>query len=414
MVAEEAPPPGVPAGRPSGLVIVLIEDDDADALVVRELLAEVAAVVTLRRARSLAEARPLLAGAQCVLLDLGLPDSQGLDGLRWLREHVPTMAVVVLTGVADDYLGERAVREGAQDYLVKDQVGGLLLYRAVRYAVERRRAEETQRLLHEAQLSAQENSRLERGLLPVPVMSDRRLSVTARYRPGGGRMLLGGDFYDVVQAADGWLHAVVGDVCGRGPDEAALGVCLRVAWRTMVLAGRPTGEILATLAKLLVHERHQERIFATLCMLSVAPERTRGRLHLAGHPRPLLITPDGLAELTAPVCPPLGIMPVGQWPGGEVALGSDWLLLLYTDGLVEGHSGEGSGRLNSEGLVRLIETFRGTLPARAGTGAWPPGQLLDWLIDEVYKRNGGPVDDDLAALALGCVLPGAPVPGGAG
>jgi serine phosphatase RsbU (regulator of sigma subunit) len=390
--------------------IVLIEDDDGDALLVRELLSETAAAVTLRHAGSLAEAKPLLAEANCVLLDLGLPDSEGLDGLRWLHEHVPGVAVVVLTGLADEHLGEEAVRAGAQDYLVKGQVSGLLLYRVIRYAVERRRAEETQRLLQEARLSAQENSRLERGLLPRPLVSDRRITVTSRYRPGGARMLLGGDFYDLVQAADGWLHAMIGDVCGRGPDEAALGVCLRVAWRTMVLAGRPTGEILVTLAELLEHERHRDRIFATLCMLSVAPDRTRGRLHLAGHPQPLLVTAGGLSELQAPIGPPIGILPVVQWPGGEVELGPDWTVLMYTDGLVEGRAGTGSGRLNSEGLIELIETFRGTMPAGEAAGAWPPDQLLDWLIDEVHARNGGPVNDDLAALAVQC-SPGGPAPG---
>jgi serine phosphatase RsbU (regulator of sigma subunit) len=396
---------------------VLVEDDEGDALLVRELLSEAAARVTIQHAGSLAQAKPLLAQADCVLLDLGLPDSQGLDGLRWLNEHVPGVAVVVLTGLADEHLGEEAVRAGAQDYLVKGQVSGLLLYRVIRYAVERRRSEETQRLLHEARISAQENSRLERGLLPVPLLSDPRLTITSRYRPGGARMLLGGDFYDVVQAADGWVHAMVGDVCGRGPDEAALGVCLRVAWRTMVLAARPTAEILATLAELLEHERHHEKIFATLCMVSVAPERTHARLYLAGHPQPLLITEDGLTELRAPTCPPLGILPVPEWTGGEVQFGPDWTLLLYTDGLVEGRVGEGPDRLNSEGLIDLIETFRRGRDGRRGdrggrgdrgrttdeaTGAWSPDQLLDWLIDEVHARNGGPVEDDLAVLAMRC------------
>lgn len=379
--------------------IVLVEDDDGDALLVRELLSEAAAEVTLQRAGSLAQAKPLLADADCVLLDLGLPDSQGLDGLRWLNEHVPAVAVVVLTGLADEHLGEEAVRTGAQDYLMKGQVSGLLLYRVIRYAVERRRSEETQRLLHEARISAQENSRLERGLLPVPLLSDPQLTVTSRYRPGGARMLLGGDFYDVVQAADGWVHAVVGDVCGRGPDEAALGVCLRVAWRTLVLAGRPTAEILATLSALLEHERHHEKMFATLCMMSVAPERSHARLYLAGHPQPLLITPDGLAELDAPTCPPLGILPAPDWTGREIQLGPDWLILLYTDGLVEGKVGPGPDRLNSEGLMDLIETFQRGLPA-GDPGTWSPDRLLDWLIDEVHARNGGPVDDDLAVLAV--------------
>ena len=85
---------------------------------------------------------------------------------------------------------------GAQDYLVKGQVDGFLLQRVVRYAVERQRAEETQRQLGEARLYAAENARLERGLLPSPLLIDRRLSVAARYRSGGQQMLLGGDFYD--------------------------------------------------------------------------------------------------------------------------------------------------------------------------------------------------------------------------
>jgi serine phosphatase RsbU (regulator of sigma subunit) len=402
MVAENVSLAGTPGDAVTGPRIVLIEDDDGDALLVRELLSETGAAVTLRHAGSLAAAKPLLGGANCALLDLGLPDSQGLDGLRWLREHVPGVAVVVLTGLADEHLGEEAVRAGAQDYLVKGQVSGLLLYRVIRYAVERRRAEETQRLLQEARLSAQENSRLERGLLPRPLVSDPRLTVTSRYRPGGARMLLGGDFYDLVEAGDGWLHAMIGDVCGRGPDEAALGVCLRVAWRTMVLAGRPTEEILATLSELLEHERHRDRIFATLCMLSVAPDRAHGRLHLAGHPQPLLIAPTGLAELEASVGPPIGILPVVQWPGGEVTLGPEWTILMYTDGLVEGRAGTGVDRLNSEGLIDLIEAFRGTLPAGEPAGAWPPDRLLDWLLDEVHARNGGPVNDDLAVLAVRC------------
>jgi serine phosphatase RsbU (regulator of sigma subunit) len=392
---------GTADGDPAGPRVVLIEDDDADALLVGELLSEAVAAVALRHAGSLAQAGPLLADADCVLLDLGLPDSQGLDGVRWLQEQFPGAAVVVLTGLADEHLGEQAVRAGAQDYLVKGQVTGLLLYRVIRYAVERRRSQETRRQLREAQISAQENSRLERGLLPVPVLSDLRLTVSTRYRPGGGRMLLGGDFYDLVQGADGWVHAMIGDVCGRGPDEAALGVCLRVAWRTMVLAGRPTEEILSTLGKLLEHERHNEKIFATLCMLSVAPGRAGARLHLAGHPPPLLITQGGLAELEAPVCLPLGVLPAPAWPGSEVRLGPDWTLMLYTDGLVEGRAGARAGQLNSEGLIDLIGAFRrgqAADPAAAGAGE----RLLDWVIEEVHRHNGGPVDDDLAILLIQC------------
>ncbi len=219
--------------------VLLVEDDDGDALLVEELLRDVDAPVVVLRARSLGQARTILSEAACVLLDLGLPDSRGLQGLRQLLELDPEAAIVVLTGEANEYLGEQAVRAGAQDYLVKGEVAGHMLHRVIRYAVERRRAEEAQRGLRVAQVRAEENARLERGLLPSPLLADSRLSVAARCLAGGQQHLLGGDFYDVVEAADGWVHALIGDVCGRGPAEAALGVCLRVAWRTLVLAGLP-------------------------------------------------------------------------------------------------------------------------------------------------------------------------------
>ncbi|HEX3491507.1 MAG TPA: SpoIIE family protein phosphatase [Streptosporangiaceae bacterium] len=382
--------------------MLLIEDDDGDALLVEELLSEAAVPVTAHRARSLAEATPLPPGVSCVLLDLGLPDSHELQGVRWLHEQLPQVAVVVLTGISDEHLGAAAVRAGAQDYLVKGQVDGLLLYRVVRYAMERRRLEEAQRQLHEAQIIARENSRLERGLLPSPMLADDRVTVAARYRPGGGQSLLGGDFYDVVETADGWVHALIGDVCGRGPDEAALGVCLRVAWRTMVLAGRPMDEILSAVERVLEAERQQERMFTTACVLSIAPERDRGRLYLAGHPPPLLLAPGGVRELTAQACLPMGIAMTQDWPATEVELGPEWSVLMFTDGLIEGRIGEGADRLGSDGLMDNIAAM---LPAaRPGSPAERrdrDDQLLDQLVGRVRELNGGELDDDLAILAVG-------------
>ena len=404
MVAEGVSPAGVelPADR---MRILLIEDDDGDALIVDELLLDAGAPFAMRRARTLAEAGPMLADVGCVLLDLELPDSRGLTGVRALRELAPGLAVVVLTGLSDEHLGEQAMRTGAQDYLVKGQVDGHLLQRVVRYAVERCKAEDTQRQLAEARLYAAENSRLERGLLPSPVLVDPRLAVTARYRSGGQQMLLGGDFYDVVEATDGWVHAVVGDVCGRGPDEAALGVCLRVAWRTMVLAGRPVPEILSTVQAVLEHERQHERLFVTLCMLSVAPERTWGRLHLAGHPQPVLITAADVSELKSPVSLPPGISHSEHWPDGEVQLGERWSVLMYTDGLIEGKVGSGPERLGSDGLIKAIEKARAQAPPGAHADRQESERIVDSVISQARELNGGDLDDDLAVLALSCFAP---------
>jgi len=384
---------------------LLVEDDDGDALLVEELLLEVGAAVVVQRARSLTQAKALLADAACVLLDLGLPDSQGLNGLRQLLQADPEAAVVVLTGEADEYLGERAVRAGAQDYLVKGEVAGHMLDRVIRYAVERRRAEEAQRELQAAQIHAQENARLERGLLPSPLLTDSRLRVSARCLPGGGHMLLGGDFYDVIEGADGWVHALIGDVCGRGPSEAALGVCLRVAWRTLILAARPVDEILSTLSELLSHERQDDTMFATLCMVSVSPDRTIGWVRMAGHLPPILVNDDGVRELPTLPAAPLGLSEVRDWPGIQMKLDGSWSVLLFTDGLIEGRIGRGSERLGSERLMDLIRNALRAAPPGAPRGTLVDEQLLDQVIEQVRELNGRELDDDLAVLALGFTAP---------
>lgn len=380
--------------------ILLVEDDDGDALLVEELLREAGTEATVQRARLLADASKLIPAAACVLLDLGLPDSQGLRGLRWLLEQEPDATIVVLTGVADEYLGEEAVRAGAQDYLVKGEVTGKMLYRVIRYAMERRRLEEAQRQLQAARVTARENARLERGLLPSAVLDDARLSVSTRYRPGGRQRLLGGDFYDVVQAPDGWVHVLIGDVCGHGPAEAALGVCLRAAWRALVLAGQSPAQVLSAVQLVLQHEQQEEAMFATVCMLSVEPGRRSGTLRLAGHPAPLLVTPERIIELASPVSPPVGFNSTGDWPGGEVELGDRWSVLLFTDGLIEGRIGAGSDRLGAEGLMGLVRGALGIAPLDLA-GASQDG-LLDRLIEQVHELNGGDLNDDIAILAVGC------------
>ncbi len=378
--------------------ILLVEDDDGDALLTSELLDEAGAAASLQRARSLAEAELLVSGAACVLLDLGLPDSQDLYGLGRLLAREPAVAIVVLTGIADEHLGQQAVRAGAQDYLVKGEVTGDMLHRVIRYAIERRHAEEAQRQLTAARIHAEENTRLERGLLPSPLLTDPRLAVTARCLPGGQQRLLGGDFYDVVESADGWVHALIGDVCGHGPTEAALGVCLRVAWRALVLAGLPAQEILSIVQQVLEHERQDDTMFATLCMLSVEPGRTSAWVRLAGHLPPLLVTRTGVQELEAPSLPPPGLGGEAEdWPGTQVKLGEAWSVLLYTDGLIEGRIGHGSERLGSEGLVDLIAEA-----VDDPVGHPDDDELLDRLVDRVRALNGGDLDDDLAILALGC------------
>src|SRR5439155_1318293 len=80
--------------------------------------------------------------------------------------------------------------------------------------------------------------------------------------PGRQRALLGGDFYDAVQTGPQRLSLLVGDVCGHGAEEAALGVTLRVAWRALTLAGVPETDLLRTVERVLVSQRRAEGPFA--------------------------------------------------------------------------------------------------------------------------------------------------------
>src|SRR5690606_32817419 len=147
---------------------------------------------------------------QCVLVDLSLPDATGLEALEHVLALAPDAAVLVLTGQTDAHVGVAAVQAGAQDYLVKQDVDGRLLARAIRYAMERKRADLAQRRLVEAELTAKENARLENGLLPVPLLRNRELRHTTRYLPGSEGLRLAGDFLDTVQTPDGSIHIVVG------------------------------------------------------------------------------------------------------------------------------------------------------------------------------------------------------------
>ncbi|WP_248593847.1 PP2C family protein-serine/threonine phosphatase [Thermobifida alba] len=391
------PPPGTRSAPLRGAVesvdILLIEDDPADRLLVEEFLADTALNAKITWVTTLAEARPHLPAFRgCVLLDLNLPDARGMDLLREVLTAAESAAVVVLTGLDDEHEGIAAVAAGAQDYLVKGQVDGSLLARSLRYSVERQRADENARQLREAELHARENMRLERGLLPQLLLDESLLVPRSFYRPGRKRALVGGDFFDAVER-EGTTHLIVGDVSGHGPDEAALGVNLRIAWRALVMGGVAEERLLSALEKILVSERAQDEMYATLCQVSIDRGAEEARIRLFGHPPPLVLSPDRrVIEVDAEPRPPLGMLfdveaTVESFPFPRGAT-----LMLYTDGLVDAYDGNGSDRLGVTGLSRIVE---GVLAS--GTSI---AQLPERLVDEAEQHNGGPLQDDVAMLLV--------------
>ena len=118
--------------------VLLIEDSPEWALIAEQrMVRELKGSVSVIHHGSLEEAKgTLLEGAfDCVLLDLMLPDSAGLETVRGVRTRAPQAPIVVLSGDDDESIALRAVHEGAQDYLVKGRADGYQMARAVRYAI---------------------------------------------------------------------------------------------------------------------------------------------------------------------------------------------------------------------------------------------------------------------------------------
>lgn len=348
-----------PGGTASGKVsILLIEDDPGDALLVEEMAFDSTSDFELVWTKSFNQAQALLETDRpdCILLDLHLPDAQGLDALAAVQRCANGAPVVVMTGLAEDRTGLAAVAAGAQDYLVKGRVDADLLARSVRYAIERKRAENNAAALQASEQRSRENARLERGLLPVPLLRSDRVEVVSRYRAGREHGLLGGDFYDVVEASDGTVHILIGDICGHGPDEAALGVSLRIAWRTLVVGGVPTESAMRTLEEILIAERPRRHIFATMTCVVLAPDRSTMRVIRAGHPGMMLRSGAGVQWLEVPGGPALGLRrEPGQWPVQELSVDDHTSIVLFTDGLFESRIGP-TERLGEDRLLDYART----------------------------------------------------------
>jgi len=155
--------------------VLLIEDDPTYVKLLQRVLAEEFArrgepfPFTFTWADSLAAGLSVLKGGgiDAALLDLSLPDAKGLAVFSAVEAQAPDVPVIVLTGFDDEELGAKIVQDGAQDYLVKSHVNGYLLRRAIRHAIERKKAgEEREHLLRELQ-TAMARIKMLQGILRI-------------------------------------------------------------------------------------------------------------------------------------------------------------------------------------------------------------------------------------------------------
>ena len=182
--------------------LLLVEDEADYAQAVKEILAA-SRSFHVTHAVSFAEARACLEknSFDVALLDLALPDSAGLKTFSDLNAASPELPIIVVTGMSDETVALRAVREGAQDYLVKGQLDGKTLDRSIRYAIERSRAERALRNKDEFFRLISENVS---DLIAVVDAEGRRVYNSPSYRPilGEPTQLAGTNSFEEIHPAD--------------------------------------------------------------------------------------------------------------------------------------------------------------------------------------------------------------------
>ncbi|MFC0860683.1 SpoIIE family protein phosphatase [Sphaerimonospora cavernae] len=227
--------------------------------------------------------------------------------------------------------------------------------------------------LHRQQLETVEI--LQRGIRPDSPPDLPGVDISFRYRPAAERV--GGDWFDVIPLPGSRVALVVGDVMGHGPAAAAVMGRLRTAVQTLAALDLPAEQVLHSLDE--VAQRLADQTITTCVYCVYDPVLRRCTIASAGHPPPVLVGPEGGAEmLFPPRCPPIGL---GRTPYEtmEIPVADGSMLVLYTDGLVEERGRD---------IGQSVEELRGKL-AQPG----PIEEMCDRVLPTVNS-------DDVTLLAI--------------
>ena len=152
------------------LKILLVEDNPGDADLIKEMLADHALIEgDIEEAGTLSAALSRLrsGGIDIVLLDLGLPDSSGLQGVNGIQGTAPGVPIIVLTGLDDEKMGMSAIKEGAQDYIIKNYLNSRQLTRSVFFAIERNALIKEREKLYLELKDAMTQIKTLKGIIPI-------------------------------------------------------------------------------------------------------------------------------------------------------------------------------------------------------------------------------------------------------
>ena len=229
---------------------------------------------------------------------------------------------------------------------------------------------------------------LQNSLLPSEIPQIPGLEVAVRYRPAGEGNLVGGDFFDVFDAGGGSWAVALGDVCGKGPEAAALTGLVRHTIRTAAVRERKPSAVLATVNRQILNTNGDR--FCTATMGTV--QQNNGVVNLmvscGGHPAPLVIRAARTVEETDCIGTLLGVFAEPDLDDSPVDLGPGDAIVFYTDGVTEQFSRNGTA-----GDARLVSL----LWESEGLDA---SQIADRIYREAALEEAGAPRDDIAIVVL--------------
>jgi serine phosphatase RsbU (regulator of sigma subunit) len=231
---------------------------------------------------------------------------------------------------------------------------------------------------------------LQSSLLPPVLPEIPALELAAAYRPAGAGLEVGGDFYDVFSTAEDQWYAVVGDVCGKGAEAAAVTALARYTIRAAAVRRRSPSAILRWLSDAMLQQAaDDDGRFCTIACAHLDVSVTPARVTVAcgGHPLPLVVRADGTTEHVGEPGTLLGLVPSPELQDRTAELRGGDTLVLYTDGLTE--AGAPEHVWAPEELAAAARTVAG------GPAAATVDHLIAAAVDSVALAR-----DDVAVLAL--------------
>jgi PAS domain S-box-containing protein len=229
---------------------------------------------------------------------------------------------------------------------------------------------------------------LQESLLPIELPDIPGVEAAARFRPTGEGNEVGGDFYDMFETGNRGWAVVMGDVCGKGPDAAAVTALARYTLRAAAMRERLPSRSLSVLNEALLRQRNDRR-FCTVAYAYIERLDNGARVGIAcgGHPLPLLLRADGSVEAVGAPGTLLGVVPDPDLEDRAVTLEPGDALVFYTDGVIESR---GDSHIDERRLAELIGTC-------AGAGA---DAIAAKVEEAAVLSQGGRPRDDIAVLVL--------------